>query len=97
VGVAFSPDGTRLATASGDRMARVWEVTSGTELHTLRHGSAVVGVAFSPDGTRLATASSDRTARVWELKSDTRLLATARTRVDRQLTTGERRSAGLPW
>jgi WD40 repeat protein len=56
----------------------------------------VLGVAFAPDGTRLATASEDNTAWVWELRSHDMLLDMARTRVDRQLTTDERRMAGLP-
>jgi WD40 repeat protein len=71
--VTFGPDGTRLATASADGTARVWDLASGTELHTLRHQSEVAGVAFSPDGTRLATASADSTARVWDLASGTEL------------------------
>jgi WD40 repeat protein len=96
LGVAFAPDGTRLATASRNGSAQVWDVASGIVLDTLHHERAVVGVAFTPDGTRLATASEDNTARVWELRSDVMLLAIARTRVDRQLTTDERRMAGLP-
>jgi WD40 repeat protein len=93
--VAFAPDGTRLAT-SDDRTARVWDVASGAELHTLRHQDRVEDVAFAPDGTRLATANYDGKARVWELTSNALLLARARTRVDRQLTKNELRMAGLP-
>src|SRR5262249_15606654 len=64
--VAFSPDGTRLATASFDRTARLWEARTGQELLVLKgHTHAVRSVVFSPDGTRLATASFDRTARLW--------------------------------
>jgi dipeptidyl aminopeptidase/acylaminoacyl peptidase len=65
--VAFSPNGTRLATASGDQTARLWEVATGRELARLAHDGSVTAVAFSPDGTRLATASMDSTARLWEV------------------------------
>jgi WD40 repeat protein/tetratricopeptide (TPR) repeat protein len=75
VGVAFSPDGTRLATASYDRTAMVWHASSRRELLTLAgHTEAVNGVAFSPDGARLATASDDRTAKVWDVSTGRELL-----------------------
>jgi WD40 repeat protein/DNA-binding SARP family transcriptional activator len=66
----FSPDGTRIATASREGTAKVWDAATGEELLTLpRHTSIVLAVAFSPDGTRLATASPDYMARVWDLSS----------------------------
>jgi len=64
--VAFSPDGTRLATGSSDNSARVWDAASGQSLLEVRHDKRVTAVAFSPDGTRLATGSHDRSARVWD-------------------------------
>ncbi len=66
-GVAFSPDGSLLATASADRTARLWDPSTGQHRSTLEgHTSWVRGVAFSPDGSLLATASDDRTARLWD-------------------------------
>jgi len=40
---AFSPDRTRIATASFDKMARVWHTASGRELTRLTHNSRVDG------------------------------------------------------
>jgi WD40 repeat protein/predicted Ser/Thr protein kinase len=65
---AFSPDGTRLASASEDRTARLWDSATGALLATCRgHASKVVSVAFSPDSTRLLTTSGDSTARQWDV------------------------------
>lgn len=64
--LAWAPDGTRLATRSDDRTAKVWEAASGRLLATLTgHSGVVNGLAWAPDGTRLATASADRTAKIW--------------------------------
>ncbi|TMQ09207.1 MAG: CHAT domain-containing protein [Deltaproteobacteria bacterium] len=63
----FSPDGTRVVTASSDRTARVWDAATGKPLTTpMVHQHTVWSAAFSPDGTRVVTASSDWTARVWD-------------------------------
>jgi hypothetical protein len=64
----FSPDGARIATASADDTARIWDVATGVALATLSgHTGQVVSAKFSPDGSRLVTASIDRTARLWRL------------------------------
>ena len=66
-GVSWALDGRRLATASNDCTARVWDVEQGTVACVLLgHDAAVWAVAWSPDGRLLATASSDWTARLWE-------------------------------
>jgi WD40 repeat protein len=65
--VAFSPDGTKLATAAADKTGRVWDVRTGAALLTLRgHDAEVMSVAFAPDGKHLLTASLDKTARLWD-------------------------------
>ena len=64
-GVAFSPDGTRLASASFDKTVRLWDVKTAAVLHTFAgHSDFVYAVAFSPKGDWYATASKDRTGRL---------------------------------
>jgi WD40 repeat protein/serine/threonine protein kinase/tetratricopeptide (TPR) repeat protein len=69
-GVAFSPDGTWLATASADKSARVWDLATGkTVAPRFRHDTAVEGVLFSPDGEHLASIETDFTTKLWEIRS----------------------------
>ncbi|HUY61574.1 MAG TPA: hypothetical protein VMW49_06825, partial [Candidatus Dormibacteraeota bacterium] len=55
--MAFSPDGTLLGTANGDKTARIWDARTGRELLKVTLTVAVFTVAFSPDGTLLGTAN----------------------------------------
>jgi WD40 repeat protein len=67
--VAFSPGGTRIATASRDETARIWDAASGAAVTTMTgHFEGAQDVAFSPSGALLATASSDATARFAEVR-----------------------------
>ena len=60
-GVAFSPDGQRLASASSDQTVKIWDSATGKELFSFKgHAGGVRSVAFSPDGQRLASGSMDR-------------------------------------
>ena len=71
---AFSPDGSRVVTASGDQTARVWDAQSGRLLFTLEHQGEVNDAEFSPDGKRIVTASDDHTAQVWDAGDGHRLV-----------------------
>ncbi|MEP2655755.1 MAG: trypsin-like peptidase domain-containing protein [Sedimentitalea sp.] len=63
--LAFSPDGTRIATASGDGTVLILNVQTGEEIARIKHGDKVTAVAFSPDGTRIATTSGDNAAHIF--------------------------------
>ena len=66
--VAFSPDGTRLTTASQDRTAKIFDAATGELLQTLfGHTNGLEDARFSPDGTHLVTAGRDRTVRLYIL------------------------------
>jgi WD40 repeat protein len=72
---AFSPDGQRLATASFDKTAKIWDATTGQGLFTLSgHTEYVNGVAFSPNGRWVVTASGDKTAQIWDAATGENLM-----------------------
>ena len=69
-GVAVTPDGRLVISASYDRTLKVWDLESGRELKTLHgHVSWVLGVAVTPNGKQVVSASSDHTLKVWDLAS----------------------------
>ena len=68
----FSPDGTKVVTASWDGTARVWDARTGAQIgNAMQHNVSVEGgkvnsAYFSADGTEIVTASWDHTARMWD-------------------------------
>jgi WD40 repeat protein/serine/threonine protein kinase len=64
-GVAFSPDGERLAVTVGNTV-EVWDATTGNQILILKgHTEPLFCVAFSPDGQRICSAGQDNQLRIW--------------------------------
>jgi WD40 repeat protein len=76
-GVAFSPDGRFVLTASGDPAVKVWDALTGKEVKSFSgpnaHKQLVLAVSVSPDGTQFATCGSDNTAKVWDFPTSKHL------------------------
>jgi WD40 repeat protein len=72
--LAFSPDGSLLATTGYDRLIKLWDVKTGKELRVLKdHSDSVYSLAFSPDGKLLASGAADRAVKAWEVATGKRL------------------------
>ncbi|QLE39811.1 NACHT domain-containing protein [Nostoc sp. C052] len=69
-GIAFSPDGTLLATGDAEGGLRLWQVATGQlVINFAGHLGWVWSLAFSPDGQLLASCSSDKTIRLWDVNT----------------------------
>ena len=65
---SFSPDGTRLVTASEDGIAKFWDAMSFAPVGpVLRHNGAILQAEWPPKNQQLLTASADQTARIWDV------------------------------
>ena len=65
----WSPDGTRIASASDDRTVHIWDATTGEIIFAYQgHTKEVSSVAWSPNGKRIASAGHDGTVHVWNVE-----------------------------
>jgi cytochrome c/WD40 domain-containing protein len=72
--IAFSPDGGTIASASYDKLIKLWNVADGKVIATLKeHSDAVYAVAFMPGGTQLLSGAGDRTVKIWNVSTGKRL------------------------
>jgi WD40 repeat protein/serine/threonine protein kinase len=68
--VAFSADGTVLASSCSDKTVKIWDARTGQEIRTLKgHAQGVTSVTFSPDGALLASGSIDNTVKLWNART----------------------------
>ena len=64
--VAYSPNGTKIISGSGDETIKIWDANTGECLKTLKgHLDIIWSVAFSPDGKRIISGSSNHTIKIW--------------------------------
>ena len=70
LGLEFSPDGDRVASASADKTVRLLEVATGDVIRSLEgHTHHVLSVAWKADGQVMASASADQTVKIWDVET----------------------------
>lgn len=85
--IAFSPNGKYIAAASSDRLAIMWDVETGKEIHHFSgHPFSVRRVLFSPNGRNLITiGNEDATMRFWDITTGELIFKIPNYRVSHQV------------
>lgn len=65
----FARNGKHIASGSGDRTVRVWDMETGREVLSLTIDDGVTTVAISPNGEYVAAGSLDKSVRVWDARN----------------------------
>ena len=65
----FARNGKHIASGSGDRTVRVWDIEANREILNLSIEDGVTTVAISPDGLYVAAGSLDKSVRVWDARN----------------------------
>ena len=69
---SYSPDGTKIVSASYDDNIKIWDANTGACLQTLTgHTIGVFSASYSPDGTKIVSASWDNTIKIWNANTGT--------------------------
>lgn len=72
--LAFSSEGTKLASGSCSGQIKLWDVASGNLWHDFgNHADRVISLAFSPSGKILTSVSADTTLILWDTETGERL------------------------
>ena len=72
---AFSPDGTKILSASSDGTLKLWNVETGEDLMTFRgHSFEVTACVFSPDGKNILSGGNDHTMKLWDVETGVEIL-----------------------
>ncbi|MBF0472895.1 MAG: WD40 repeat domain-containing protein [Nitrospirae bacterium] len=69
--VIFSPDGKIIASTGADKTIKIWDVSSGNIISTIKdaHNDCINSIAFSPDGKNLVSGGNDYLLKLWDVES----------------------------
>lgn len=74
--VAWSPDGTHIASGDVSGVIQVWNASTGAHITTYKghiHGANITSLAWLPDGERVASSSRDGTVQIWNATTGKKL------------------------
>ena len=77
--MAVSTDGKLLATAGGDKLVKIWDLSTRKETARLEgHSAQVLTLAFNSDATQLVTGGADQQLKVWDVKTREKIMTLGR-------------------